>query len=278
MSKRGLFTILSSAALLTACATAQENPNYKYSTKYKAGVPTTMVASTGISTAPVGYQAVSNAPVAYESSQQASYTRVNQACLKKEKNRELLGAGIGGTVGAIVGKKVIGGTEGTVIGAGLGGAAGYGIGDKTIDCDPVTVAMPLPQSAPVVSAAYVSPTDTQFATISDQGTPGYQVIQAQTVEMYDTPASVSGAAGQEVSYDYSENVISADAATMPEYSETRLMSGGAISGHTVKQGDTVYSLSRRLCVGIDEIQSLNGLDANFGINIGDRLSLPASRC
>lgn len=274
-------TILStiSVVALAACATPQENPFYKHSSKYQ-GPSTTSVAEApiAIQTAPVSYEAVN-----YDASQQATYTRVNHECLKSEKNHELLGAGIGGTLGAIAGKKLIGGTQGAVIGAGLGGSAGYGIGDKVVNCDPEP--MVTTQAAPIVSQAYASPTDTEFTTISEEGTPGYQVLQAQTVEIYDAPSAVTSApshsgntAAEEVSYDYSANTVQAAAATTAISSETRLLNGTGYGSHVVKQGDTVYSLSRQLCVGVGAIQSLNDLDASYGINIGDQLQLPASNC
>ena len=289
MSNRISLLALSSAILLAACATNQENPYYKYSSQYK-DLPVTTVAQAPsvIQTAPVSYETASYASpgieaVSYEGAQPATYTRVNHECLKSEKNHELLGAGLGGTLGAIAGKKLIGGTKGAVIGAGLGGTAGYGIGDKIVNCDPETVVTR--QAAPVVSSAYVSPTDTEFATISETGTPGYQVLQAQTVEIYETSAStmplqgqVYGSAAQEVTYDYEANTIAASAAATPILSETRVLVGNSYGGHIVKDGDTVYSLSRKLCVGVSDIQTINNLNANYGINIGDQLQLPASRC
>lgn len=282
--------ILSSISIfaLAACATPQENPYYKYSSKYK-GASTTTVAQ-----APATIETV---PVAYESLQQASYTQVNHECLKKEKNHELLGAGIGGTLGAIAGKELIGGTKGTIIGAGLGGAAGYRIGDKTVECDPQPV--PIQQmtiqtqqdytsaptvsasyDAPVVAEPYVSPTDAEFNNISETGTPGYQVMQAQSVEIYETPASMMplSQGAQEVSYDYDANTISASAVTIAMPSETRFLGDELYGSHIVKEGDTVYSLSRSLCVGVSDIQSLNNLDASFGINVGDKLQVPVSNC
>jgi len=52
-----------------------------------------------------------------------------------------------------------------------------------------------------------------------------------------------------------------------------------ISGlHVVKAGDTVYSLSRQQCTTVSSIQSLNNLDQNFAIQIGQSLRLPASEC
>ena len=292
-------TVLSSISVvaLAACATPQENPYYKYSSKYKGSSSTTVTeAGSVIQTAPVSYETVS-----YEAAQQPSYTRVNHECLTKEKNHELLGAGIGGTIGAIAGKELIGGTKGTAIGAGLGGAAGYGIGDKTVNCDPQPLPVqqvtthsqqqsysPAPTvtasyAAPVIAEPYVSPTDAQFDTISETGTPGYQVLQAQTAPAYQAPAatmsapySTSGA--QEVSYNYADNTISASAETFAMPSTSRVLSNSSFASHIVQEGDTVYSLSRKLCVGISEIQSINSLDASYGINIGDTLQLPSANC
>jgi len=312
-------TILSSISIvaLAACATPQENPYYKYSSKYKGGATSTVTqAGSIIQTAPVSYETVS-----YQTTQQASHTQVNNECLKKEQNRELLGAGLGGTIGAIAGKELIGGTKGTVIGAGLGGAAGYGIGDKLVNCDPqptsvqqysaqpqqtyaaaptnvstqqvytaaptVTTSYQTPvtsaYTAPVIPETYVSPTDTEFSSISETGTPGYQVLQAQTIEVYEAPVPVQSSyrqssGAQPVSYDYTANTISASADTFVIPQETRVFAGNSYGSHIVKEGDTVYSLSRKLCVGITDIQLINGLDASYGINIGDTLSLPASNC
>jgi len=99
MSCKIWLSLGASITLLAACATQQENPNYAYSTKYKAGSPTS----------------------------------------SRETNYELLGAGLGGTAGAFAGNELIGGTAGTVAGAGLGGALGYGIGNFAVNCDPQTV-------------------------------------------------------------------------------------------------------------------------------------------
>lgn len=305
-------TVLSSISIvaLAACATPQENPHYKYSSKYNGGATTTVTqAGSVIQTAPVVYETAS-----YETVQAPSYTRVNHDCLRKEKNHELLGAGIGGTIGAIAGKELIGGTKGTVLGAGLGGAAGYGIGDKTVNCDPQPIAVqqastysqqaytttstqpqqtysvapthsqqayatapavPASYAPPVIAEPYVSPTDTEFNNISDMGTPGYQVLQAQTeAATYSQPAY----GAQEISYDYNANTVEASAATIAIPSETRSYGIGSYGSHLVKEGDTVYSLSRKLCVGINDIQSLNSLNSNFAINIGDSIKLPASNC
>lgn len=165
MSARLLSLSLTTAALLCACATSsQENPNYAYSTKYKASSPydlgtpspaqpTVQAAGYSQTQAPVTY-GTQTYPASQYHAQPVTYTRTNHECLAKEKNRELLGAAIGGTAGAVAGNKTIGGPKGTVIGAVVGGAAGYGIGDKSIDCDPVIVTASQPgQAQPYYSQA-----------------------------------------------------------------------------------------------------------------------------
>ena len=361
---RFMLSAVATAAILTGCATAQENPNYQYSTKYKAAQPTSYAstsAATGqVQAAPVSYQSAANYH-AGANEVVTSHTQLDQACLRKEQNRELIGGAIGGAVGAIAGKKLIGGTAGAVVGAGLGGTLGYGIGDKSVNCDPVTVhavqpavtyhepaaapvnysggytqqashvssqnsficpvgttvqadgsclaasvsapsyAQPFQRQAtyeqPSAQVSYVTPTsevvaptDSYYQGSEAQGTPGYQALQVQT---YETPlvsepvaqpvytaeshaSSGVSSGAQSVSYDYSENLVQANASTAPVASETYVLGSSAV--HAVVQGDTVYSLSRKLCVGVNDIQNLNGLGHNYSIKIGDSLSLPASRC
>ena len=362
---RFMLSAVATAAILTGCATAQENPNYQYSTKYKAAQPTSYASSSAVTgqvqAAPVSYQSASSYHTASHETV-TTHRAVDQACLRKEQNRELLGGAIGGAVGAIAGKKIIGGTAGTVVGAGLGGTLGYGIGDKSVNCDPVTVtsvqpavtyqepasaqtsysgsytqpashvsgqnsficpvgttvqadgsclaanvsassyAQPVQQQAtyeqPSAQVSYVTPTsevvaptDSYYQGSETQGTPGYQALQAQT---YETPlvsepvaqpvytaqghyvGSDVNSGAQSVAYDYSENLVQANAATTPIASESYVL--GGTTAHAVMPGDTVYSLSRKLCVGVNDIQSLNGLGHDYSIKIGDSLNLPASRC
>ena len=347
MSAKIWLCIASSFSVLTACATHQENPNYQYSTKYKGGVPTTTYASSATHSASSNYQTAS-----YASSAPTSYSTIDQSCLRKEKNHELIGAGLGGTLGAFAGKEIIGGTAGTAFGAGVGGTLGYGLGNATVDCTQQTYASQgtLPSSYTVTQAPTASsqtytssshlpanyqyattgesvvyqsprivhqtpppqvvhqspqqefhqssqvvhqsaqvlhqaPTDTQFSNISETGTPGYQVLQSQVIsdQAPISVAEVSRASTRSVNgaslvdYDYSDNIISVNAYSAPEYSETRFLNDDNAS-HRVKEGDTVYSLARRNCVTVGDIQSINGLNADFAIKIGDDLRLPASRC
>ena len=290
--------------LLSACVTTQENPNYQYSTKYKAeqqansqlqqtfsNTPQT-VQSAGYQNAEYqnteyqagqSYQQSANSGQGYHT-QPLTYTRPDHECLRRQTNRELIGAGVGGTAGAIIGKKLTGGTKGTLIGAGLGGAAGYGVGDKTIDCDPVTVvneqhpsyaSQPTsyyPDFSPTTTyQANPAPTDMQFQPISNEGTPGYQVLAAQT-EL--PPVQSTGA--REVAYDYSSNVISVNSDVKTQAYETRASDNRNL--YSVREGDTVYSLSRQLCSGVSDIAKLNQLNESFSIKIGQDLRLPQSQC
>ena len=348
MSSKIWLSLGASITLLAACATQQENPNYAYSTKYKAGSQTS-----SIQTSPVSYQSGATTTYASASTASEAYSRTDQDCLRRETNYQLLGAGLGGTAGAFAGNELIGGTAGTVAGAGLGGALGYGVGNFAVNCDPQTVVAQQPaptrtayQSStpsystgqPTISSASTyqtpanyqsvssdqsrvvyqsprieyqpsladyqsqivqqqaenqaptsvvqqAPTDAQFENISEGGTPGYQVLQSQVIA-YDAPIAVaeaprivqSSSGAQVVDYDYSENIVSANTFTTPEYSETRIIGGSGYSVHSIIEGDTVYSLARRNCVGVNDIQSINGLNSNFAIKIGDSLKLPASQC
>ena len=316
MSNRIILTALATTALLASCATVQENPNYQYSTKYKGSSPygaqTTQSASNvgTAATQSVNYvhtsagqvqaqnasysQTSTYSPQSYQaqsyssqnSAGQATYTQLDHRCLRQEMNRQLIGGAVGGTVGAVVGKKVIGGTKGTVAGAVLGGAAGYGIGDKSINCDPIQVV--IPQQSATVSPAYYptqtiqqpqvvhtasnvvsAPTDAAMpASISNgYGTPGYQAMlnaQANDINAL-APSPVA-----------TPSVIDArsDTTHYGSYNGNTMSS----SQHQIVQGDTVYSLSRRLCTSIDEIKQMNSLSADFKIKLGDTINLPASQC
>ena len=156
---------------LSACETAQENPNYKYSSTYGQQTPQ-VLAQNSRHPAQVGSGQVQAAPVRYvqtppsqtqyvtqasatNGAPAATYTRVNHECLNQERTRTLIGAGVGGSAGAFAGNKLIGGTAGTLIGAGVGGVAGYGLGDATINCEPIQVQAQTasPTIAPVYSPA-----------------------------------------------------------------------------------------------------------------------------
>ena len=220
-----------------------------------------------------------------------------QDCRRTETNRELIGGAVGGAAGAYAGKKLIGGTKGVVAGAALGGIAGYGIGDISTNCAPATTTTSNAryQSAPAYSAtpANYAPISCPIGTkphassgtcLLDDANASLQSatftgVQTRTIQRVDVPTR-------------SENVISSSTQSTaapiyaPTYTPTtpsaysgtgvtRTYGGG---NYRVVSGDTVYSLARKLCVPVTAIQTSNGLDANYGIKIGQNLNLPNSQC
>ena len=89
MSVKFWLTLGAAVSLLAACATHQENPNYAYSTKYKAGSATAHASASSpyVQAAPVSYQ--NTATTTYASSSipsSGAYSRVLTilACVKKK--------------------------------------------------------------------------------------------------------------------------------------------------------------------------------------------------
>jgi len=329
---------------LAACSTVQENPNYQYSTKYQ-GASDTSYASNGAVTTPATYTQASSQSYSGQSYSGFSTSAAAEAeCRNKESNREILGGAAGGALGAFAGKKIIGGTGGTIAGAVVGGAAGYGLGDISVDCSPQQAYQPAAtqqyqpaatqtyqpapvQAAPatyssaapsVVSPSIVSPgvvasTDTLYSdTQVVNGTPGYAVYQGEGLQTVEETAQIQRSAAQAsnsyvsnphsgnvhtgiqssgiqangatqiTDYDYSANLITADTAVNSQgfpASETRILGGHqGFQSYVVQPGDTVYGLSRKLCASVAEIQNQNNINASYGINIGQTISLPQSRC
>lgn len=149
-------------------------------------------------------------------------------------------------------------------------------------------------TAPVTHASTsmtAAPTDTAYGSGEVTGTPGFMAMQndQQTVSYADVAPTMPaaqivtnapmGAAGTPVAYDYSRNLISVDAVTSQNAlpNTVRVMQG-AEQNYVVQPGDTVYSLSRKACIGVNVIQSMNGLGADYAIKIGQTLTLPTSVC
>jgi len=318
-------TLLIAPLLLafTACETAQENPNYQYSSTYGQRAPQALAQNSRnpsqVQVAPVRYVAPNTAqssPHVIQASTQTvrggTYTRVNHECLNQERRRSVIGAGIGGTVGAIAGKKLVGGTKGTLIGAAAGGVAGYGIGDQTVKCDPVTVQAPIqqavitpaynppaplqaasiqaipPQTAPLpqivaepVSAAEYTPSLTENSFSSNTvGTPGFEAMQqsqslALAAPQYAQIAPAPQIAAPQYSQPSAPVLPAVTPSTAPVWPQSQTQIGGS---YIVQPSDTVYSLSRRQCSTVTAVQSMNNIDQNFSIKAGQSIQLPPSQC
>jgi len=105
--------------------------------------------------------------------------------------------------------------------------------------------------------------------------------------------NITNGAVEVTDYDYSANLIVADipvdtANILPN--ETRILNSqntdvqnsavqtiGAQS-YRVQPGDTVYGLSRKLCVSVVDIQQQNNINETYGINIGQVIQLPQNQC
>jgi LysM repeat protein len=255
------FLILSlSAVWLGGCLTTQENPNYEYSTTYKGDTAgQNQYASAEQVAAPITLANGSNPGIAQGAAASVS--------LDSPEAQRIL-AQSGATDPAFILPA-----------------------STNAHSAPVTHSVHITQ-APLVAA----PTDSQYAVTEVSGTPGFMALQnaeSQTLSDVQTfqaaapalPAAVTvnlapvGAAGTPINYDYSRNIITADAITTGQtLPETVRVLQGAGQSYTVRQGDTVYSLARRTCVGVNVIQSMNGLDNNFAIKIGQSLRLPQSVC
>ncbi len=160
---------------------------------------------------------------------------------------------------------------------------------QTIIASTPVAASPYPDEVTIINPAAIapSPTDSAYAGQTVIGTPGYGLYAPETVEAPNA-LEIAPSAAQAIEYDYSENVVVAGADVPLQQFETRGLSGMSSdasptitvpgANYTVQQGDTVYSMARRLCVGINEISGPNNLGADFNINIGQAIKLPASRC
>jgi len=167
------------------------------------------------------------------------------------------------------------------------------VGAQTTVIQPTPVqSMPAQTTLASIPASVTAPTDTSYASREVSGTPGFMAMesarQASLLEAasQDLPeaelvrSAPLVAMGTPISYDYSRNLVQIDATmSEPQFSEVvRAMPQVSGYSYTVQQGDTVYSLARKSCVGVSVIQSMNGLNANYAIKIGQSLTLPASVC
>ena len=235
-----------SALLLGGCLTTQENPNYQYSTTYKGDTP----AQNQYVTADQVAAPITTASVSY---------------------------------GSPEARRIMGQTVST--------------DSSMVPAASVTYGSPearhiMGQSASAdLSTMTTAPTDSVYGAREVTGTPGFMALQnAQQPATLQASAQALPAAqvvnvapllgaGTPVNYDYSRNIIKADAITTgQQFPETvRVLQGGGQS-YTVQQGDTVYSLARKTCVGVNVIQSMNGLNSDFAINIGQAIRLPTPVC
>jgi LysM repeat protein len=66
--------------------------------------------------------------------------------------------------------------------------------------------------------------------------------------------------------------------TEPQFIRTRSGHSVEVFTHSVKQGDTTYSLAKRFCSSVDDIRNLNALTGDYRIKIGQSLIIPRTQC
>jgi LysM repeat protein len=151
---------------------------------------------------------------------------------------------------------------------------------------------PTHTTATAATVLATAPTDALYGSREVSGTPGFMAMEsARQAGALDATtqalpnaevvrAAPLGAMGTPITYDYSRNMVATDAAFAgQQMSETvRVLPQATGQAYTVQQGDTVYSLARKTCVGVSVIQSMNGLNTDYAIKIGQTLTLPASVC
>lgn len=267
------FLLLGTSLLLASCATAQENPNYQHSTKYGQGQtqvadnvysqPDASTIQTPSATMPANYPATStNGAQTHVATSQTGVTHTHAV-------------GSGHSM-----------TPAHAIDTPHSNAGYVGNEGAMIQAD-----------HPDTQAA--SPTERAYNSGQMQGTPGYEMMRAQgdavqtqthpsypaprapvyeaapapTYTPYTPPAAPTPAAPRQVQYDYGEN-LRADGQIQ---TGTAANIGMGLS-YVVQAGDTVYSLSRRLCAPMGDITTANGIGGDYAIAIGQTLYLPNSRC
>ncbi len=152
------------------------------------------------------------------------------------------------------------------------------------------ISQDVPQSS---QQTYQAPTDSAYGDTF--GTPGYHAMIANGELDETTSASVTtpeqpvttpyaqAPAYQQPSAPSYQTAPAPVTSPAPTYTQAVPQQplqqyAGNVTTHKVVEGDTVYSLSRRLCVDVEDIRRLNSLNQEFYIRLDDYIKLPASRC
>lgn len=277
--------LIGSAFLVASCATAQENPNYQHSSKYGQ----TQVANNSATAPNMTTQA---STVATQTAQTDRYSDTHQH-MNGQRDAETYSAGAGTAV-----------THTHVMGSNHDLTSSHAIDVNSAGTPgQATILAVHPQNGST------SPTEQAYNSDTMVGTPGYEMMRAQQntrenhpsyptapAPSYEaapapiytpyTPQAAPAPAGpRQVEYDYGENLrVNENAVprTMAPNSD-QARPGVAVNvltgqSYTVREGDTVYSLSRRLCAPIGDITTANGIGGDYAIAIGQTLNLPNSRC
>lgn len=259
-------TLLICAALLTAaCSTVQENPNYQFSSKYEANGPVT--GQTSGNTSAVGEASTQFAQVGSNISE----TQTAPTRLPVPTSRALITA-------AQSDDTYVSPTERAYDTDRMVGTPGY---EAMQAQGPAVAPTPAPQRLVPYSA---SPQIAAPQTVAPQPyVPAprpitYDYAQNLTGREIDAPSHASAPAPLSTPAPVRIDPLPAAPTRAPAPAAPRSVNATTQQGYVVRSGDTIYSLSRRLCAPISDIVRVNGVGNDFAISIGQTLILPQSRC
>ena len=274
-SKLTLGVAIFTGMILGACATQDTNPYYKQSSKYPSQVPS------------------QNTSGQHTSGQQSP--TISYASAPTSSTNYVTAAGYPAPAGTVFADSATS-TSGYVQPAqtriygdvqDYGPTYSYAQPATTYVQPATTYAQPVP--APVQSV--MVETGGQNAGFGGQLMQPHVTYSPQTYAAapyaQHTQAATHGATQWATQGATTQNAI----ATMPAFSpvnpapisgstSTSTFSSGAANGinYIVQENDTVYSLSRKTCSSVAQVQQMNGLDDSFLIKAGGTLRLPASNC
>ena len=255
---RSSILIFAPALLLAGCLTTQENPNYEISSKYQQPGRIQTAQTSPAVIAPTTQSVPYSAPVQTVTYETQSATQIAPtSVLTHGSTSTVLAANDQAYTNPAI-SPTIGTTQTSVPATAHAATTTYG-------------------SATTYPSENIAPTDAQFTGQEVTGTPGFMVL-AQSNQTHTVQTSGIGQP-QPVAYDHSQNFITADVVMEnSDFVEDVRIIPSVGQSYIVQQGDTIYALSRRYCVGVDIIRSMNGIGADYAINIGQTITLPASHC
>lgn len=254
---RSSILIFAPALLLAGCLTTQENPNYEISSKYQQPGRIQTAQTSPAVIAPTTQSVPYSAPVQTVTYETQSATQIAPTSVSTHGSTStVLAANDQAYTSPAISPSI--GTTQSSVPATAHAAASFG-------------------SATTYPSENIAPTDAQFTGQEVTGTPGFMVL-AQSNQTQTVQSSGIGQP-QPVAYDHSQNFITADVVMEnSDFVEDVRIIPSVGQSYIVQQGDTIYALSRRYCVGVDIIRSMNGIGADYAINIGQTITLPASHC
>ncbi|PHR59306.1 MAG: hypothetical protein COA43_09230 [Robiginitomaculum sp.] len=259
-----------SALVLANCATPNSNPIYQQTTKYQSSVPTTHMTAQN-----VNYETQNPATVTYANHTVPAYRTntehsQNQLARSTHAQQECVSNGT--------------------------------LRDGTYDCVPVSIAVNASQGMAVVTPAYQAPqtmvqnvSTTQnyvsgvrspatpqivenINNIGEDGTPGYYAVNNIH---NDTASEVVSMAAERTDQSPVHIIDSSQHISRQTPVTTQIpvaQTSMNIHQHVIIPGDTVYSLARKSCVSVGVLKAANNINNDFYIRVGDKISLPASKC